>query len=72
MPLMGGSKGIIMGYFNTPLLATEKFGGLPPDLESCQHLANLIKDLALLDVELEVASSLGLTEELGLSASKLG
>ena len=41
-----------MRDFNTPLLETKKLGGLPPDVESRQHLANLIRDLALVDVDL--------------------
>lgn len=52
MTMVGEPKGIILGDFNNPLLATKKLGGLPPDLESRQHLADMIRDLALLDVEL--------------------
>ena len=44
-------KGIIMGDFNTPLRVTKKLGGHPPNLESTQDLANMINDLALVDVE---------------------
>lgn len=40
-----------MGDFNTPLLVFDKLGGLPPNVESRQHLADLIRDLALLDVD---------------------
>ena len=41
-----------MGDFNTPLLASDKLGGFPPDVKSRQHLAGMIRDLALLDVDL--------------------
>lgn len=45
-------KGIILGDFNTPLVDGEKMGGLPPDLESKQDLANFINNLTLLDLDL--------------------
>ena len=50
---MKDHKGIIMGDFNTPLRATTKSGGLPLDLDSRQHLVDMINDLALMDVDLE-------------------
>lgn len=49
---LGDTKGIFMRDFNISLLASEKLGGLPPDVESRQYLADLIRDLALLDVDL--------------------
>ena len=45
-------KCIIMGDFNTPLMVSEKLGGLPSNLERRKHLANMINDLVLMDVEL--------------------
>ena len=39
------------GDFNTPFLISDKLRGLPPDGESRQHLADLIRDLALLDMD---------------------
>ena len=46
-------KGIVMGDFNTPFLASEKLGWLLLYVESRWNLVDLIRDLALLDVDLK-------------------
>ena len=48
---MDESNDIVVRDFNTPLLASEKKGWLPHDVDSRKHLANLIMDLALVDVD---------------------
>ena len=46
------NKGIIMGYFNSPLSNEEKIGDLTPNLDGKLDLSNFINSLALLDVDI--------------------
>ena len=46
------NKGIIMGYFNSPLTDDEKCGGLAVDEDSKIDFANFIHNLAFIDVDL--------------------